>query len=181
MTIALRDQPVLLWGMMGTGKSTLVKELSGIHQIPTIDLDDEITAVAGCSVPDLIGELGLSEFRELERRTLITLLDAGRWEFIALGGGTLLEPDFRKEVRDRAFVISLFAEVPILAKRLEKERSSRPLIADATEDLEQTIVSLLAGRRNAYLDVDCVVDVSDIEPERCAIHLLGLFEDEAVA
>ena len=181
MTIALRDQPVLLWGMMGTGKSTLGKVLSDIHQIPTIDLDDEIASVAGCSVADLIGELGLSEFRELERRTLIKLLDSGRWEFIALGGGTLLETDFRKEIRDRAFVVSLFAEVPILINRLENERSSRPLIADSTEDVEQQILSLLARRRSAYLDVDCVVDVSDIEPESCAIHLLGLFEDKAVA
>ena len=180
MTTALRDQPVLLWGMMGTGKSTLVKVLSDIHHIPTIDLDDEIASVAGCPVPKLIGDLGLGEFRKLERRTLRTLLDSGRGEFIALGGGTLLEADFREEIRDRAFVVSLFAEPSILMERLDKTRSVRPLIDESTGPLEERIIDLLARRRSAYLDVDCVVDVSEIAPEHCARHLLGLFAEKAV-
>ena len=181
MTIALRDQPVLLWGMMGTGKSTLVNVLSSIHHVPTVDLDAEITSVTGRTPADLIGELGLKEFRDLERSTLTMLLDSGRYEFIALGGGTLLEAGFREMVRHRTFVVSLFAEPSILVERLEENRSTRPLLAESTGRLEDRIISLLEQRRSAYLDVDCVIDVSGIELEHCAMHLLGLFEEKVVA
>ena len=95
-------------------------------------------------------------------------------EFIAKGGGTLLETDFRKEIRDRA-VVSLFAEVPILINRLENERletahcglhrrrGATDSVSTGTAAIRMSIAWSMVGHRAVVRQ-----------------HLLGLFEDKAL-
>src|SRR5205823_13604799 len=82
-----RMNNVVLVGFMGSGKTTVGRELADRTGRPFIDLDDEIAADAGRSIADIFADEGEAGFRERESRGLEHALrqdDA----IIAAGGGT---------------------------------------------------------------------------------------------
>ena len=91
MNSADRGRPVLLWGMMGVGKSAVARELQSITSLNVVDLDELIHKEHGQSPRALIRAFGLSKFRQLEANSLRSLLRAGSVDVVALGGGCLLD------------------------------------------------------------------------------------------
>lgn len=66
---------IILIGFMGTGKSTVSKELSEAIDFVEIDTDKYIEKNIGMSIPDIFMEYGEDYFRDLETKTLIALQD----------------------------------------------------------------------------------------------------------
>lgn len=153
-------RPLILWGMMGTGKSSLARELGAHFDIKSLDLDEEIERSQRASISELIKKLGMHEFRAIEAQHLEERLSIGEAQIIAVGGGCLLNADFRRRIRQRATVCSLFADISTLVSRLQGETEERPLLHEQTESLSNRLSSLLKARRYAYLDVDFVMDTT---------------------
>ena len=65
---------ITLTGFMGSGKSSVGKELSSILGYPLIDLDSYIEDKAGESVPEIFARGGESLFREIESASLREVL-----------------------------------------------------------------------------------------------------------
>mgnify|MGYP003415119507 FL=1 len=61
---------ISLTGFMGCGKSSVGRELSQLLCCPFMDLDEEIEAWAGKSIPEIFAEEGESAFRKMELKTL---------------------------------------------------------------------------------------------------------------
>ena len=59
---------IFLVGMMGTGKSTIGKELAEQRKVKFIDSDSEIEKNRGASVSQIFAKKGEAYFRDLERR-----------------------------------------------------------------------------------------------------------------
>ena len=74
MNMAGRGQPVLLWGMMGAGKSAVAREIQSSTSLNVVDLDHQIQMEHGQSPSQIIQSLGLSRFREMEATALRRLL-----------------------------------------------------------------------------------------------------------
>ena len=82
------DQPIILLGYMGCGKSTVGRLLAKYLELPFVDLDDYLSEIHGRSVPNLFLEHGEIGFRKIEKTALYALLDSAQPSVISLGGGT---------------------------------------------------------------------------------------------
>src|SRR3546814_7172836 len=80
------DRPIILVGLMGTGKSSVGRRLAVRLDVPFFDADLEIEAAAGLTITEIFERFGEAHFRDGERRVIARLID-GRPKVIATGGG----------------------------------------------------------------------------------------------
>ena len=79
---------IILLGYMGCGKSTIAEKLSGLIQIPFVDLDKCIETKAEMSINQIFESFGEVYFRKLEHDVFVELLASPENQIIGLGGGT---------------------------------------------------------------------------------------------
>jgi shikimate kinase len=77
-----------LLGYMGSGKSTVGKELARILSVPFVDLDSEIEKSENKSVSQIFDERGAIYFRKKEKLVLEEVLSSEKNTVLSLGGGT---------------------------------------------------------------------------------------------
>ncbi len=163
-----RARPLLLlWGFMGTGKSTVGRALAAITGASFADLDAGIEARAGRTIAAIFAGDGEARFRELERAAIDAELAApARHRVVALGGGALLDPEVRRRALDAAYVVVLTASPQVIAARTAA--SERPLLK---HNPEVAIARLLAERAAAYDEAHVQVagDADDAESVAAAV------------
>ena len=140
---------ITLIGMMGSGKTLVGRYLALRLGWTFIDLDEQIVKEAGRSIADIFATDGEPAFRALELKTLkevISSYDSGT--ILSLGGGTILQPDCARLVKEHSLCVRLTASASTLYDRLKADRK-RPLLR-GTEPLEDKITRLLAERDPAY-------------------------------
>lgn len=144
-------------GPMGAGKTTIGRRVAAQLGLPFFDLDHEIEAHTGATIP-LIFELeGEAGFRQRERSVLAECA-AREGVVLATGGGAVLDADNRRQLRERGFVVYLEATLEDQLVRLARDRK-RPLLA--APDRRERLRSLAAIRNPLYREVaDLVVPAS---------------------
>lgn len=153
---------VFLWGMMGSGKTSTGKVLAQRLGLPWVDLDAEIEAKAGQSVPALFEAVGQQAFRELEQQALQAVL-AGPDCVLSCGGGTPCFFDNAAQMNAAGYTVYLHTTVEELAHRLGEETSHRPLLQDTTpQSLYNQLAHLLHKRRHAYEQARLVLDTDGL-------------------
>ena len=163
-----------LTGFMGSGKSTVGRRLARLLDWDFIDLDQAIAERAGKSVAGIFADEGEEVFRALEDQLLLeisvlaTTHAAGRGVIVALGGGTLLDPDNQAVCAAIATIVWLQCPVEILRERCAEGTGTRPLWG-STEELEQR----LAEREPGYRGADFTVDASG-SPDEVAETVLAI-------
>lgn len=151
------DCPLVLVGMMGSGKSTIGRRLAKRLGLPFVDADEEIETAAGRSISDIFEDLGEDEFRAGERRVMARLLD-GVPKVIATGGGAFIDAETRKRIKREAISIWLDAAIEVLAERTSR-RDTRPLLRAGNP--QEILERQAAERRPAYAEADIRVVSSD--------------------
>ncbi|PTQ11633.1 shikimate kinase [Sphingomonas oleivorans] len=141
------DRPIVLIGLMGVGKSTVGKRLAARLHLPFVDADHEIEAAAGCTISEIFARFGETHFRDGERRVIARLID-GRPKVIATGGGAFMNEETRKLILDRATAVWLDADIDVLAERVGRRGSGRPLLKD--RDPREVLRELAAVRNPIY-------------------------------
>lgn len=115
-------------GFMGAGKSTAARAAAEALGRPLVDIDAQIEADTGRSIPEIFETDGEAAFRALEERTVLEVL--GRVEDgtpVALGGGALGSAAIRTAIKDHT-VCWLEIDEATAWKRVK--RSDRPLARD---------------------------------------------------
>jgi len=149
-------------GPMGAGKTTIGRQLARGLGRPFYDSDKEIEAHTGADIP-LIFELeGEAGFRSREK-TMIDELTSRSGVVLATGGGAVLDPDNRRHLAGRGFVIYLSAPIEQLFQRTSRD-SRRPLLQ--TENPRQKLEEILAVRDPLYREIADLVLVTDNKPVR---------------
>lgn len=148
------NQPVVLVGLMGAGKSTVGRRLAKVIGRRFVDSDQEIELAAGCGVSDIFAIHGEQIFRDLEKRVIERLLDE-KDIVLATGGGAWMQPPIRKAVGQKAVSVWLRADLDTLVERVEK-RNHRPLLE--TGDKRAILDKLMQERYKVYKKADLVVD-----------------------
>ena len=158
--------PIFLIGYMGSGKSTLGRNVGRIAGIPFIDLDAYIESRFHSSVKEIFAEKGEDGFRDIERRMLH---EVGEFQdvIIACGGGTPCFFDNMEYMNRVGVTVFLDTSLPKLHTRLMRGRHKRPLIADKDEQqLRHFIVKALEARRPYYSEARITFRGDDLENEQ---------------
>ncbi len=142
-------RPVVLIGMMGSGKSQLGRQLARTMDLPFADSDNEFETAAGLSIADYFAKYGEDAFREGEYKVMDRLLD-GSPKIIAAGGGIVTLEKTRAILKTRACAIWLTASPVTLAARCAGS-TKRPLLN--TGDPVATLTALLDKRGALYAEV----------------------------
>jgi len=156
------SQSVVLYGMMGVGKSTVARELGARLGRRVADSDDELRRWTGRSIPELFTAHGVAGFRDLERQVIEEL---ARFHdlVIAVGGGAVLRDDNVASLLLTGVLVHLRAPADVLVTRLRAEADDRPLLAG--DDLDATVRATSALRAARYAEVaDVTIDADrDLE------------------
>lgn len=168
---------IALFGFMGVGKTAIGHVLAEKTGYTFIDLDDEIVARAGKSIPRIFEEDGEACFREIEK-TLALEVALGDRQVIACGGGAILNQKIRRGLEKSSRMILLTAEPATILERVEAQGGTRPLLQ--VEDKIAEIQRLLSERNPHYLNAaDIVVDTTGKIPAQVADDILSLLEVDA--
>jgi shikimate kinase/3-dehydroquinate synthase len=122
------DRHVALIGFMGAGKSTLGAEVAERIGRRLVDVDREIEATAGDTIPEIFRSWGEAGFREIEEEKAVEALSAREPLVVALGGGALQSDATRGLLRERATTVLVHVDVEKAWAR--SRRSDRPLAQD---------------------------------------------------
>jgi len=160
---ALGTRSVVLVGMMGAGKSTIGRRLSGRLRLPFFDADNEIElGHAGMTIPEIFAAYGEPYFRDGEARVIARLLNSGAC-VLATGGGAFMREETRTRIRDNAVSIWLKVEADIIMRRV-KRRADRPLLQ--TADPAATVGRLIDEREPVYEQADLTILSRDVPHEK---------------
>ncbi len=147
----------ILIGFMGSGKSTVGKQLAAELRWTFTDSDAWIEDRAKVSVSRIFETGGESEFRKWELQ-FAEQLD-GKEEVIACGGGLPCHNDLITVLKEKGTVVYLKTSAETLIGRLKEEREERPLLASLSDDLfAKEITSRLEARKSIYQQADLVVE-----------------------
>jgi shikimate kinase len=129
-----RNNAVFLVGFMGAGKTSVGRALGQRLNWVFEDLDDRIVAHEGRTVAEIFRDSGETEFRRAEHEVLQELLNelrGGVYKIVALGGGTFVQPENHKVIRESGILTAfLNASLPELWRRCVEQRNmdtQRPL------------------------------------------------------
>lgn len=127
---------VVLMGYMGSGKSTIGKELATVLNYSFLDLDGFIIKKEKASISEIFKTKGEIYFRKKETQYLGELINSSKNLVLALGGGT---PCYGKNIdvltsHANVTLFYLKLSIPLLAQRLFKARTNRPLISHLSSE-----------------------------------------------
>lgn len=145
---SIRTRPIVLVGLMGSGKSTIGRRLAQRLDMPFADADDEIERAAGMTISDIFARFGEAHFRDGERRVIERLMTAGPL-VLATGGGAFMNDETRALIQRNGLSIWLDADIPTLVERVAR-RSHRPLLKD--RDPAEVLRELAAVRNPIYAE-----------------------------
>ena len=146
-----------LVGPMGAGKSTVGRRLAQALKQRFIDCDKALEERTGASIP-LIFELeGEAGFRAREKALTAELTQLPNI-VLATGGGVVLDPDNRRYLSERGFVIYLQTSVDEQLRRVGKD-PNRPLLQ--ADDPRARLQAILEQREPLYREVADMVICTD--------------------
>ena len=120
---------LVIIGHMGSGKSTIGLYLAKKLSYSFIDTDELIVKKIKMSISEYFKNFGERQFRLIEEKTILDLLDKNNKNIIAFGGGAFQSFRVRQSVKKNALSIWLKCDLKILAFRCSSKKN-RPLLQD---------------------------------------------------
>ena len=155
------DKTIVLVGLMGAGKTSVGRKLANVLEMDFVDLDEEISKAAGCSIEDIFDDYGEEAFRDVEERVIARLLEE-KPQVLATGGGAFMNPRSRPLIKERGISVWLRADLDVLVRRTSR-RGGRPLLKN--KDHRTTLGILIKERGPVYAEADIVIDSREDGPE----------------
>jgi shikimate kinase len=169
------DANLYLVGFMGTGKSTVGRQVARQLGFHFLDSDGELEKQQGQPVSRIFADQGEARFRILERE-FIEHGHAARSCVVSCGGGLVVPPGMIELLRSRGVVICMHAPMETILKRT-LHSSHRPLLR--VEDPAQRLRELYAQREEIYRRSGTMV-LTDKRPLREIVaHVLRIYLQEA--
>ena len=120
---------IYLIGMMGSGKSTVGKNLSEKLNMSFVDIDDDIKAVNEMKMAEIFDNFGEKKFREMESAYFIEK-SKQKNNIFSTGGGIIFKEENRSVLINNGTTILLEADCDSLLNRI-KDSTDRPLISES--------------------------------------------------
>jgi shikimate kinase len=154
-TTLILQKPIVLVGMMGSGKSAVGTALARRLGVTFRDSDTEIVSAAQRSIAEIFSRDGEAFFRAREAEVIARLLEEAPG-ILSTGGGAFLQETTRALIAHHGGVsVWLKADLDLLWNRV-RYKDTRPLLR--TADPRRTLRDLLVARTPAYAMADLVVE-----------------------
>jgi shikimate kinase len=169
------DINLYLVGFMGTGKSTVGRQVARQMEFEFIDSDHEIERLQGKPVSQIFAEKGEAAFRGMEREFIERGHPAKRC-VVSCGGGLVVPPGMLDLLRQRGVIVCMHAPIETILQRT-MHATHRPLLA--VENPEQRLRELYAQREELYRRSGTMV-LTDKRPLREIVaHVLRIYRQDA--
>ena len=157
----LGPRSIVFVGLMGAGKTAIGRKVAVALGLPFTDSDQEIERVSRMTVPDLFERYGEPEFRALESRVILRVLENGP-QILSTGGGAFMNAQTRNAIEQQDVSVWLKADIDILMERVSKKQN-RPLLKNA--DPRGVLERLMVERYPVYALADVTVPTRDERKE----------------
>lgn len=150
---------IYLIGYMGSGKSTVGKELASRLGWKFIDLDEVIIERSGLTIPEIFRRYGEHTFRQLESSALVSTVEMSQ-VIVATGGGAPCFNDNIDVLTANGLTIFLNGSIDTIVNRIRADSSVRPIVASKSKnELRSFIEDHLAARLTFYKQANITVDI----------------------
>lgn len=130
MSVIAPGRNIVLFGMMGAGKTEVGHVVATRLGRPFWDTDDIVERETGMTVARIFAERGERAFRRHEAEA-VRHVAALRGRVVAVGGGAVLDPENTTALRSAGDLVWLDAGPAELAERVGDHAGDRPLLAGA--------------------------------------------------
>lgn len=149
---------IYLVGFMGTGKTTVGKELARRKKWRFVDLDELIELRERRTISEIFAKEGEPYFRRKEKEVLKEVAKEKKF-VVACGGGIVIDKDNIKLMKETGIMVCLSATPEVILKRTSGY-THRPLL-NVPEPKKQ-IELLLKLRAPYYAQADKIIDTSKL-------------------
>ena len=161
---------------MGTGKSTVGRNVAQRIGFRCVDSDHEIEKKAGKPISEIFAQDGEAHFRALER-VFVETGHAREKVVVACGGGLVVQPGMLQLLGDRGVVVCLHASIETILARTGRHGETRPLLN--VEDRDQRARALYAERESIYRSAGTVILTDGRPLSEVAAHVIRVWRREA--
>lgn len=164
-------RPVVLVGMMGSGKSAVGHALAELLDVAFLDSDLALTKAANMSIAEIFERDGEAFFRSRETEVIERLL-TGDAAIVSTGGGAFMAEHNRALISAKGVSVWLQADLELLWSRV-RHKTTRPLLR--TADPKATLSEIYDARTPIYALADLRVDacenysIEDMAEAVCAV------------
>ena len=138
---------LVLVGMMGTGKSTIGKEVAKKLKIEFVDTDKLIEDEANLTIAEIFKKNGEKYFRELEEKIFLKIKN-DKEKIISVGGGAFINEAIRKKILKEYLSIWLNMNEDLIISRIQRNAKKRPMVDQ--NNIEKSIKNLKKNRDPIY-------------------------------
>jgi len=170
---------VVVFGLMGSGKTTIGRRVATMLELPFVDGDEELERrTEGATAADVARDEGLPALHAREAAVARDALARSTPSVISPAASVIEDPAVRAELAQN-LVVWLTAPAEVLAGRAEQD-DHRPLIHDG--DPVALFTAQLAARGPLIEPLaDLVLDISLLPPDMAAAAIVAFVRDPANA
>lgn len=159
----VKRRNIYLVGFMGTGKTTIGRELAKVTGRKFLDIDLELERRLGMTVNEIFDTHGEEFFRQHEKELAREVADLTN-RVIATGGGTIVDPDTFELFQKNGLLICLYTGQEDLVGRLERT-DKRPMLRG---ELRDRVELLMQERKRIYDQVKIRINTTHLTPMTAA-------------
>lgn len=162
---------IVLVGFMGTGKTSVGKELAKRLKTKFIEIDEKIEKKEGKTIDEIFKEKGEQYFRQVEQKIAKEVADIS-FATISTGGGIVINEENIKNLKKNGIIVCLEAKPEVIFDRVKKE-THRPLLK--VENPGQRIKELLEKRKLFYQKADFHIDTSNLSVSQVVNKIIEIY------
>jgi shikimate kinase len=166
---------IFLVGMMGSGKTTIGRELARMTGWPPVDNDELVRRLTGREPATIAAEDGEDALHDAEAEALADALELDPPLIVGVAGAMVERPEVRETLRGAGHVVWLRARPETLHVRIGRGTKRRREARDGA-----WLAARAAERESLYREVaNQVIDVDDTAPAQVAAQILEGLESRS--
>ena len=157
---------IFLIGYRCTGKTTVGRCLAKRLERSFFDTDLELVKEQGMKISEIVSKKGWTDFRDIEKRVVQCVCERDN-QVVATGGGTVLDEENVKRMKDRGVLVWLRADIKTIEERIIEDNATqdfRPALTSkgSIEEIQETLLA-----RNPFYEraMDFFVDTDSMDIE----------------